>query len=358
MPGYTVTAALNGGYQIATADLAGNGRPDLIALASGMDRIVWYENPGWEQHTLAEGVRTPINLDVWGGRIAMAEAFSPDPRRSEGIISVLEPAGDVRNPWRKREIDRLTTSHRLRWADLDGSGLKVLVNAPLAGASAAPPNYDAHVPLVCYRPENWKREVIWDGPRGVMHGIFICDWDGDGRDEILTASFEGIHLLDLKGGKWTVTRLAQGSPGPWPNGGTSDVSVGQLRGTRFLAAIEPWHGHELVVYTEGAGGWRRRVVDNTFVDGHALLTADVDGDGRDEIVAGCRGGGKSVYLYRAETASGERWRRTPLDEGGMGAASCAVADFDGDGRPQIACIDSMSVKVYAPRRDFGTAKSR
>ncbi len=355
MSGYTVTAALRGGYQIIAAELTGGGRPDLIALASGMDRVVWYENPGWEQHTLAEGVRAPINLDVWAGRIALAEAFSSDPRKSEGVVSILEPAGDVRNPWRKREIDRLPASHRLRWADVDGSGRKVLINAPLAGASAAPPDYDARVPLVCYRPGNWNREVIWDGPRGVMHGIFICDWDGDGRDEILTASFEGIHLLDLNNGKWTVARLAEGSPRPWPNSGTSDISVGHIGGTRFLAAIEPWHGNELVVYTKPAGTWNRSVVDGTFVDGHALLTADVNGDGRDEIVAGYRSGKKSVYLYRTEDASGERWTREPLDEGGMGAASCTVADFEGNGRTAIACIDSKSVKVYAPGRDFAAA---
>jgi hypothetical protein len=189
-----------------------------------------------------------------------------------------------------------------------------------------------------------------------MHGICICDWDGDGREEILTASFEGIHLLDLDNGKWTVTRLAQGSPRPSPNGGSSDVSVGHLGGTRFLAAIEPWHGNELVVYTKGATGWNRRVVDDTFVDGHALLTADVNGDGRDEIVAGHRGGSKSVYLYRAEDASGERWSREPLDEGGMGAASCAVADFDRKGPPEIACIDSRSVKIYTRGRDFSAAR--
>lgn len=33
----------------------------------------------------------------------------------------------------------------------------------------------------------------------MLHGICIADLDGDGRDEILTASFEGIHCFDFKG---------------------------------------------------------------------------------------------------------------------------------------------------------------
>ena len=39
-----------------------------------------------------------------------------------------------RRPWKLQEIDKLTTSHRLRWADIDGSGHKVLVDTPLTGA--------------------------------------------------------------------------------------------------------------------------------------------------------------------------------------------------------------------------------
>jgi hypothetical protein len=330
----TITTNLRGGYQIVAADLTGDGRKDIIALASGLDRVLWYENPGWQERVLVEGVAAPINLDVWDGRIVMAEAFSPDPRKSAGIVSVLEPAGDVRKPWSKREIDRLTTSHRLRWADIDGSRRKVLINAPLAGA--APPEYDGPVPLVFYRPGAWKREVISEELRGVLHGIYVMDWDGDGADEVLTASFDGIHLFDYSG-SWRKTRLAG------PKEGSSDVAVGRVNGRRFLCAIEPWHGHMLAVYS--GQEWERTVIDDSFVDGHALAAADLDGDGSDEIVAGYRGKGRSVYLYKHD---GARWVRTPLDEGGMGAASCAVADLDGDGRPEIACIDSTSVKVYKP----------
>jgi len=88
------------------------------------------------------------------------------------------------------------------------------------------------------------------------------------------------------------------------------------------------------------------VIDDSLVDGHALAVADLDGDGRDEIVAGFRGGGRSVFLYSAEDERGTRWKRQPLDEGGMGAASCAVADLDGDGKPDLACIDSTRLKWY------------
>lgn len=344
---HTIASDLKGGYQVVAADLNKDGRPDLIALASGMSELVWFENPGWQRHVLATNLSRPINLAVADGEIVLAQRFSNEPKNSVGILSVLTPAGDPLQPWKSAEIDRLPASHRLRWADLDGSGKKVMVNAPLAGATAEPPDYRERVPLVFYRPGVWKRELISNDLSGVRHGIFIIDWDGDGRDEILTASFEGIHLLKLgRDGAWRRTELAKGNPEPWPKSGSSDVAVGRLGRRRFLCAIEPWHGNQVVVYTEDGGAWRRHVIDDSFVGGHALLTADLDGDGRDEIVAGCRGKGCGVFLYSAEDKRGTRWKRRPLDAGGMAAASCAVADLNLDGKPDIACIDSTSLKWY------------
>ncbi len=348
---HTIASDLKGGYQVVAADLNKDGKPDLIALASGLTELVWFENPGWQRHVLATGVSRPINLAVSDPgpdgipTIVLAQEFSMDPRKSAGIISVLTHTGDPRQPWKATEIDRLPASHRLRWADIDGSGNKVVVNAPLAGARAFAPDYIGRAPLVFYRPGAWKRETISNDLAGVLHGIHIADWDGDRSDEILTASFEGISLFKFDA-KWRRTRLTRGSPETWPKCGSSDVAVGKLGKRRFLCAIEPWHGNQVAVYLEQRDQWQRHVIDDSFIDGHALLAADLDGRGRDSIIAGYRGKGRSVFIYTAEDKDGKRWTRRPLDEGGMGAASCTVADLNGDGRPDIACIDSPNLKWY------------
>ena len=48
-----------------------------------------------------------------------------------------------------------------------------------------------------------------------------------------------------------------------------------------------------------------------LVDGHTIVTADLDGDGKDEIVAGCRQGPKAVYIYIRwhEMDANEHWTR-------------------------------------------------
>ena len=341
---HTIASDLKGGYQVVAADINHDGKIDLIAVASGQTELVWYENPSWQRHVIAGNLKGMINAAYWNDRIAVASEFANDAKRSIGIVSVLTPNGDPRQPWNSKEVDRLTTSHRLRWADIDGSGKKILINAPLTGAQAEAPDYRGHVPLVFYRPGEWKRETIGDANEGVQHGLFIVDWDGNGRDSILTASFSGIDLYQFqKNSEWKRKEITEGRPAPWPKCGSSDVTVGNLGRERFLAAIEPWHGNEVAIYSHTQQGWTRTMIDDSLAQGHTIVTADLDGDGRDEIVAGFRASGGSVLIYKAD-AKGV-WSKTVLDDA-IPANACAIADLNGDGRPDLACIGGALLKWY------------
>ncbi|MGA2590325.1 MAG: VCBS repeat-containing protein [Bryobacteraceae bacterium] len=346
---HTVATGLTGGYQVVAIDLNHDGKPDLLALASGMTELVWFENPHWERHVIASHLSGMINLAAWDfdgdgiPEIVLASGFSMQAKSSVGVVSVLRHNGDPRQPWSIQEIDRLPTSHRLRWADIYGDGRKVVINQPLTGAQVERPEDHAHTPLVFYRPGEWKREQISDQDEGVVHGIYIVDWDGDGRDEILTASFVGIHLYKLgANGRWTRTEITRGDPAPWPKSGSSDVAVGRLGKRRFLAAIEPWHGNQVAIYRENGGEWQRRVIDDSLADGHTILTADLNGDGADEVIAGYRGQGVNVYY--AQDSQGTEWSRQVLDRD-IAAAACAIADLNADGRPDIACIGSATANL-------------
>jgi hypothetical protein len=349
---HTIATGLTGGYQVVVADLNHDGKPDVIALASNLPELVWYENPTWERHVIAGNQAHMINCAVVGAdsegipEIVLATEFSMQPKQSAGIVSVLRHNGDPRNLWTVTEIDRIPASHRLRTADIDGSGKRVVINEALAASDAEPPDYRGNAPMVFYRPGEWKRQPIAPQNTGLVHGIYILDWDGDGRDEILTAGFEGIHLFKLgKDGKWTRTEIAKGDPSPWPKSGSSDITVGKLGKERFLAAIEPWHGNQVAVYRRSGAAWQRVVIDSSLVDGHTIQTADLNADGNDEVIAGYRGQGHSVNVYYAEDAAGTRWSKHVLDQGGMGAAACAVADLNGDGRPDIACIGTAGANL-------------
>ena len=91
-----------------------------------------------------------------------------------------------------------------------------------------------------------------------------------------------------------------------------------------------------------AGQWQRQVIDDSLRDGHTILTADLNGDGSDEVIAGYRG--KGVNVYYAQDPQGERWSKQVLDDT-ISAAACAIVDLNGDGRPDIACIGSSTANL-------------
>jgi hypothetical protein len=359
--GTTIARDLKAGYQLVVADLNRDGKPDIIVVDERSTELAWYENPSWQRHVLAADVPRTINLDVYDydgdgiPEIAMGHHFEVSPERSVGNVAILKSGADPRQPWTAREIDRVPTVHRLRWIDLRGDGKKVLLVAPMIGLQARPPEYADQVPVYLYRPGVWKREVFTERPRGILHSIFPVRWQGRG-EQLMTADFLGLRVLLPRG----PVEISRGDPRPCPQCGSSEVKMGHLGRRRFLAAIEPWHGNQVVVYTEAGGKWQRHVVEDGMVNGHALAVGDVDGDGRDEIVAGFRGKGFQLYLFTADDAAGARWTRHVLDAGGMAAADCKIADFDGDGQPEIVCAGASTgnVKLYKRQRAAAGALNR
>jgi hypothetical protein len=347
---HEIGTGLRGGYQVVAADLNKDGRPDIIALASGVPDLVWFENPGWQRHVIAGGNSGMINVaahDLDGDgvpELALAQGFTTNARTSTGIVSILTHGADVTAPWSAKEIDRLPTAHRLRWIDADGSGQKMLVNAPLIGPEAVAPDYKAPLTIVFYRAPRFERETLTDTFSGLIHGIEPVRWPGVSGQALLSAGFMGIHLHRFAGGRWSTARLTAGNPSDWPKSGTSDIALGRLGSQRFIGTIEPWHGNQVVVYMEDGTTWRRSVVDEAITDGHAIVAVDVDGDGRDELVAGQRGGARSLMLYTA-ASDGTAWTKRAIDEGGMAGAGCAVADFNADTRMDVACIGTATANV-------------
>jgi hypothetical protein len=347
---HEIATGLRGGYQVVVTDLNKDGKPDIIALASGLPELLWFENPTWERHVLVGGVSQLINAaanDVDGDgipEIAVAQGFTTSPKTSTGIVSILTHGADPKQPWTPREIDRVPTAHRLRWVDAEGSGRKWLVNAPLVGPDAVSPDYKSPVSIYYYRPPDYKRETLTDTFTGLIHGIEPVAWQGVRGQSVLSAGFMGIYLHHYGMGKWTPTELSKGDPAEWPKSGTSDIALGRLGTKRILATIEPWHGNQVTVYYDDKTAWRRQVIDSGIADGHAIVTFDADGDGSDEIVAAQRGGARSLVMFTA-SKDGATWTRRVLDEGGMAGAGCAAADLNADRRVDIVCIGTATANL-------------
>jgi len=312
-------AEFEGGYGVDFADGDGDGRPDILARATNPGQIAWYRNPDWGKHPVATALR--------------------------GIVDSAP-----------HDIDEIPTSHRVLWADVNGDGKPELVNLPIIGVGAEAPLYDASLQLKSYPvPEDlaassWNG-VVLDHSLELSHAMASLDWDGDGRDDLLTASLGGVYLFQLavNGRAVAKTQIGPGAPesdtaaqdGGRPQLGSSGFGAGALPGgRRFVAAIEAWHGNQVVVYQGDELPMNRVAIDNGIAGGHGLATADLNNDGVDEIIAGGRAEPYRLAVYRYDEDSG-RWRRRSVERE-TALSGLAATDVDGDGDIDLAAIGSTT----------------
>ena len=347
---HTVDEGIRYGYQTLIIDLNGDGRQDLIGLGAQTTELYWYENPTWERHVLASGVEQMISIDGTDldddgiPELALVYHFTTRPSNSPGDIAILRHQDDPTELWSLTDIGSVPSTHRIRWADIDGNGEASLIAAPIVNEKAQG-NSDPDMlptPLVYFRPGEWVRRTITEENIGAVHNLLPWDPDGDGQHEIMTAGRVGIYSHTLNAdGNWDRKQYSAGVPEAYPDGGSSDLAAGLLDGKPFFAAIEPFHGNQVVVYRGAGDGWDRMVIDTELLNGHTVAIADLSGDGRGEIVAAGTRGPKNLYLYRALDDAGSRWERAVVDDD-VTANNCQVGDVNGDGRIDIACIESAA----------------
>lgn len=305
-------------------DFNGDGFPDLAVVCEDTDDVRIYVNDG------AGGFPNPPAMHFIGG--------TPSP--SEG--------GDFNGDG---------------WLDLTvtgGSGVSVFLND--GAGTLLPP-------------------VTYSGPSNA-HGTAVCDYDGDGDEDIMVTSTagqvvfaqndgngvlsfggataapggawgidsgdmngDGIEDLIVGGNGQTAVLLGDGAGGFTQAGSISSahvwqVQVGDLDGDGDLDAIGAATSGELYfVVGDGSGGITTSFTRNAGSFSVASDLGDIDGDGDLDAIASDFGSGQwGVY----ENLGGGAFSAGFTLSAPNNAACAIIADIDGDGRMEVIGFDEIS----------------
>ena len=283
--------------------------------------------------------------------VVVANGTASDPVlidiRNVGLLPVWTSSSQANDPagnWR-RAGDSLIA------ADVDGDGqVEILVAGKADGWTGLLKWHGTALALV------WAGSRVPDGPGGSgrrgLDSLVAADIDGDGKVEIVAGRADGrIGVLGWDGAA-LVPRWAgplDGPAGLWRRGrdsliaadvdGDGQVEIVIASQADGWTGLLKWNGTALdLVWASRspldgpAGNWRR--------GRDSFIAADVDGDGRDEIVIASRTDGATGLLKWDGAALAIVWAsrsllRGPAGDWRRGKDSLIAADIDGDGQVEI-----------------------
>lgn len=351
-------------YAVNTADVNGDGKLDIVAVSE--NRIQWYENPSWTKHVILENQTELDNVclaphDIDGdGKIDFAVGAG---WTKIGTIQWITRQADPNARWSVHFIGKELSLHRMSFADVLGKGRPQLVLSPLLKTDGAGVRFEALEIPANPKTDRWPATIL-DESLNRMHAHTHVDWDQTAPIDSLVGAAEGVFLISRKAdGTFAKMLLGTGAEGATLDAkGVGEVKVGRWNksGQKFLATVEPMHGTMAVVYFPSADStqpWTRHVFDTTLKQGHAAWCADLDGDGRDEIIIGHREAGPGpvvgpgLYVFQSTGDEPTMWKKHVLDDGGCAVEDALAADFNGDGRPDLVAGGraTHNVKLYINR---------
>lgn len=297
---HTIDNATRGADGVRLADVNGDGHPDIVT--------------GWE-----EGGVTRI-------------CINPGPQKA-------------RDSWKAFSVGKTVSVEDAVFVDLDGDGHLDVVTC-CEGKTRSMFVHWAPGEAAGYADEKaWKTEAL-PAARDRMMWMFCLPLQVDGQgsvDLVAAGKQKGAALgwfeapakpRDLAAWKWrswvetgwVMSLRAEDMDGD----GDPDVLVSNRRvpnrGVFWMENPGPDKAHE---------AWPRHVVGGEDVEVMFLNTADLDGDGLQDVL--CAGKPQRVLFFRRKAADGRAWERHEIvwPEDCGTAKAVASGDIDGDGKQDL-----------------------
>lgn len=178
---------------------------------------------------------------------------------------------------------------------------------------------------------------IGTGTDGVA---YAGDIDGDGAPDVVTALNQGGNIVLQRwmndgGGSFTSTTLDA-------NSGVTALTVGDIDGNGFQDIVTGGSGGLQRWKTDNGADWTRIDIDDGNQNRTHIVTADVNKDGKTDIVTADAEANVAAFYRNVDNAT---WQRVDMG-GGPDAKTVAVKDLDEDGDEDIIVASQDENAVY------------
>ena len=329
-------------------DVNGDGWADQILLGwPGQDAVVWRENPKtggghWTVHPIA---RNACNESPALANLTLTEELS-----SGGLHGLLT---DI---WGRR------TKEGRRTAKVKTNDKPVLVfsvDDAQMGWFEPGADFNSEFKMRLISAKSSKKTAKEDGVARYSHGLGVGDINGDGRNDVLvTAGYWEAPIDPRSASGWRFVKAnlgeecAQMQVYDVNNDGLNDVI------TSSAHKIGLWW-FEQKRSKDGTIEFIKHEIDNSIAQTHALMLADINGDGKMDFVTGKRYWAHGptgdvnpdapavvVWFELQRTKAEVKWIKHEIDTDSGVGTQFTIADMNGDKMPDVITSNKKGVYVF------------